>query len=261
MTSYIPFQLLRSGFNTNTKLVVANSKKLPKDISYLKGETVKFVKFLGNQVSVSFKGGKIYVPIDTVLAYQERTVLTEPTANDTCFVVHSKNRYFEIGAVFEGSVFTSGSNLILTTSDEKRIEITKDWAYAINPLAKASKIEDLASKFTMKPEQKTEIPLEVAVTTVVEVQPVSNPVINVSAEKPVSTIKHIFDYTSTDLNPFEMFKEEVDVQLSEVGEYFDISGKSHSTLLACLKQNQLFIDLAYANAVVDISNKLIKDKE
>ena len=261
MTSYIPFQLLRSGFNTNSKLLVADSKKLPKDISYLKGQTVKFVKFLGNQVSVSFKGGKIYVPIETVLAFQERTVITPPTKDDTCFVAHSRNPYFDIGAVFQGSVYTSGDKLILITSDEKRIEIEDDWAYAINPLAKPAKLEDLSTKFSMKPEQKTEVPLEVAVTQVVEMQPVSNPVINVSAEKPVSTVKHIFDYTSTDLNPFEMFKEEVDVQLSEVGEYFDISGKSHSTLLACLKQNQLFIDLAYANAVVDISNKLIKDKE
>ena len=113
----------------------------------------------------------------------------------------------------------------------------------------------------MKPEQKTEVPLEVAVTQVVNVEPVAQPVVELPVQKPISTVKHIFDYTSTDLDPFEIFKEEVDNQLSEVGEYFDIAGKKHSTLIACLKQNQYYIDLAYANAVVDISNKLIKDKE
>jgi hypothetical protein len=261
MTSYIPFQLLRSGFNTNTKLLVSDSKKLPKDISYLKGQTVKFVKFLGNQVSINYKGGKVYVPIDTVLAYQDRTVLTSPTKDDTCFVVHSRNKFFDIGAVFEGTVFTSGKALILTTTDEKRIEITDDWAYAINPLAKPSKLDDLTTKFKVKPEQKVEIPLTVAVTEDVKVDPIVEPVIEVQSKKPANAYKNVFDYTSTDLDPFEMFKDKVDEHLSETGDYFDISGKSHSTLLACLKQNQYYIDLAYANAVVDISNDLIKGKK
>lgn len=68
-------------------------------------------------------------------------------------------------------------------------------------------------------------------------------------------------YTSKEFDTLEMFKDLVDEKLSEVGNYIDIAGKSHTTLISCLKQNQLYIDLAYGHAVVDITTKLVEDKK
>lgn len=260
MTSYTKFQLLRSGFNVNAKLQVTDSKKkLPKDIKYLAGETVKFVKFLGTQVSVSYKNGKVYVPIQCLLALDENVVITDPTKNDTMFAVHARNPYFEIGSVFKTTLYTCGQDLVFNTADNKRIVLDSSWAYALNPVAQPAKLEDLSQKFSVLPSKKIEIPIQVAESKPVTVQPIVEPVEQVLVVRNNPNTIHY--YTSQDLDKFEMFKDSVDEQLSEIGAYYDISGKCHTTLIACLKANQYMIDLAYANAVVDISNKLLKGKK
>ena len=261
MTSYTKFQLLRSGFNANSSLFVADSKKLPKEISYLRGETVKFVKFLGKQVSVKFKNGKIFVPIDFVLGYKDKVVLSKPTKNDTCFVAHSRNPYFDIGAVFESTVYTCGNDLIFNTNDNKRIVIDDSWAYSLNEVAKPAKLEDLTSKFNLAPKQKIEIPTTIATVETVPVIEIVDTVQSLNLQVSKNDCNSIYHYTSNDLNGLAMFKDAVDKELSEIGVYFDIAGKSHPTLIACLKQNQLYIDIAYGQAVKDITSKLLEDKK
>ena len=261
MTSYTKFQLLRSGFNSNAKLLVTDSKKkLPKEVKYLAGQTAKFIKFLGTQVSVSYKNGKIYVPIQCLLAFEENVVITDPSKNDTIFAVHSRNPFFDIGAVFKTSVYTCGKDLVFNTNDNKRVVIDSSWAYALNPVVQPAKLEDLSKKFSVVSEKKPEIPVRLAhilSTPVKDVETVNTQVLN-ERDNPNS----IYYYTSKDLNNFEIFKEDVDKHLSEVGEYYDVAGRTHKTLIACLKANQYLIDLAYANAVVDIvSVKLEQGKK
>lgn len=261
MTSYIPFKILRSGFNLNTKLIVADTKKLPKDVSYLRGATVKFIRVLGKTVSVlDSSNQKRYVPVEYVLSYEDKTILSTPTKDDTCFVVYAKNDHYPVGTVFETTVHTSETNELICYKQDKhnnhRIVLDSDWVIALTAPVKQAKLQNLLEKFG----GTSNIPVEVAETPAVKtVEVITKPV--VVEESIVLHIPTVFDYTSTDLDKFEMFKEQVNIHLSEVGEYFDISGKVHSTLMACLKQNQFYIDVAYAQAVVEISTDLLKDKE
>ena len=200
MTSYIPFKLLRTGFNKNTKLLVQDTKKLPQDVSYLRGRMVKFIRCIGNMVNVyDTRNVKKYIPLEYVLSYEEYTVTSNPTLFDTMFIVVAKNDYdFQIGAVFETTVMSCGNDLIFYTDNNERITLHSSWVKTISAPAKTAKIQDLVEKFN--PQVVQEIPLEIAVTTTTSVIETE-----LEVEESSESSLFVFNFVSKDVHPFKMF--------------------------------------------------------
>lgn len=263
MTSYIPFEILRTGFNINSIVTISeNYKKLDKKLAYLKGERLKFIKILGNSASVKFKNSLTYVPLEAILNYEENTIITEPSLNDTLFIVKDKNKSFPVGTVFKATLIKSRFGLSFMLEDNT-YQVNNEWLAALSaPIKKDTAIMTLDKKFNVKLEDvsqnsskvKDSISEDIAKLSPVFVKPTVQNISNNFEQKTIKCREFISDFVSEDVSKFKVLSQDIEELLSEQqGEYIDISGIKHTSLLACLKANQLFIDTAYLRAFVQVS--------
>lgn len=272
---YTPFKLLRTSFTANSSVTVTSDKKaLPKDLRQksMAGKHVKFLKVLGNQASIVYTNNKMFVPLDVILNYKEFNILGEPCKEDTLFIVASQNPHFKVGAVFETSLITVGGNqLAFHNEDDKTIVLDSSYKALRRPLTKADKAswEELGSHFTVKPTQiKKAVQPQVVIESVQDLPTVVEEVKVVIESKPVveqqvshSLSNNILDYVSKDVKGFEAISTLVDKRLAKSKcKFTDMKGKSHTTLISCLKANQLYTDNLYLEAVTSVINTELKSR-
>lgn len=274
---YTPFSILRTGFAFGTKLTVTTDKKLlPKDLRNkgMLGATVKFLKLIGSQVSVKYMGTNHFIPLEAVLSYKDYTVASKPIVSDTLFIVISKHQLFEVGTVFQTSLLRDGQRLGFY-DDRGRLCILDDSIQSLSqPIIVNNttvELDRLSNKFAVKPEQTKKIePVSEVIgiegvglvqvdTTKVETVEVTQPkpktskTVKKSLMKDDSTVKSnsvLTDFVNVDITSFDAVNKTIDDIANEIeGEFTDIKGYKHTSLIACLKANQIFTDLLYLDLV------------
>lgn len=274
---YTPFSILRTGFAFGTKLTVTTDKKLlPKDLRNkgMLGATVKFLKLIGSQVSVKYMGTNHFIPLEAVLSYKNYTVASKPIVSDTLFIVISKHQLFEVGTVFQTSLLRDGQRLGFY-DDRGRLCILDDSIQSLSqPIIVNNttvELDRLSNKFAVKPEQTKKIePVSEVIgiegvglvqvdTTKVETVEVTHPkpktskTVKKSLMKDDSTVKSnsvLTDFVNVDTTSFDAVNKTIDDIANEIeGEFTDIKGYKHTSLIACLKANQIFTDLLYLDLV------------
>lgn len=266
---YTPFSILRTGFSFGTKLTVTSDKKLlPKDLRNkgMLGVSVKFLKLIGSQVSVKYMDNNHFIPIEAVTSYKDFTVASVPTVTDTTFMVVAKHQLFEVGTVFETSLLRDGQRLGFY-DDKNRLCVLDDSIVALSKVAQPTKaqsaLEALGTKFAVKPEQTKKQP-EVIVESVALVEVAKQEPVQVSSKtktkapkktlmKDGSTVKSrsvLTDFVDVDTSSFYCINKTINDIANDIqGEFTDIQGRKHTSLVACLKANQYYTDLMYLNLV------------
>lgn len=276
-THYTPFSILRTGFAFGTKLTVTTDKKLlPKDLRNkgMLGATVKFLKLIGSQVSVKYMGTNHFIPLEAVLSYKDYTVTSKPIVSDTLFIVVAKHQLFEVGTVFQTSLLRDGQRLGFY-NDRGCLCILNDSIQSLSqPITvnnNTVELDRLSDKFAVKPEQtkKIESVSEVIViegvglvqvdTSKVETVEVTqselktSKTVKKSLMKDGSTVKSnsvLTDFVNVDTTSFDVVNKTIDDIANEIeDEFTDIEGRKHTSLIACLKANQIFTDLLYLDLV------------
>ncbi len=276
-THYTPFSILRTGFSFGTKLTVTTDKKLlPKDLRNkgMSGATVKFLKLIGSQVSVKYMGTNHFIPLEAVLSYKDYTVASKPIVSDTLFIVVAKHQLFEVGTVFETSLLRDGQRLGFY-DDHGRLCVLDDSIQSLSqPITvnnNTVELDRLSNKFAIKPEQTKKVEsvpevigiegvglVQVDTTKVetVEVkqsQSKTSKTVKKSLMKDGSTVKPnsvLTDFVNVDTTSFDVVNKTIDDIANEIeGEFTDLKGCKHTTLMACLKANQIFTDLLYLDLV------------
>lgn len=274
---YTPFSILRTGFAFGTKLTVTTDKKLlPKDLRNkgMSGATVKFLKLIGSQVSVKYMGNNHFIPLEAVLSYKDYTVASKPIVSDTLFIVVAKHQLFEVGTVFETSLLRDGQRLGFY-DDRGRLCVLDDSVKALSqPITannNAVELDRLSNKFAVKPEQTKKVEpvaevigvegvglvqVDTAKVETVEVkqpEPKASKTVKKSLMKDGSTVKSnsvLTDFVNVDTTSFDVVNKTIDDIANEIeGEFTDIKGCKHKSLIACLKANQIFTDLLYLDLV------------
>lgn len=274
---YIPFSILRTGFSFGTKLTVTTDKKLlPKDLRNkgMSGATVKFLKLIGSQVSVKYMGTNHFIPLEAVLSYKDYTVASKPIVSDTLFIVVAKHQLFEVGTVFQTSLLRDGQRLGFY-DDRGRLCILDDSIQSLSqPIIvnnNAVELNCLSNKFAIKPEQTKKIEPVLKVigvegvglvqvdTTKVETveaiqpQPELSKTVKKSLIKDGSTVKSrsvLTDFVDVDTSSFDCINKTINDIANDIqGEFTDIQGRKHTSLIACLKSNQSYTDLMYLDLV------------
>lgn len=274
---YTPFSILRTGFSFGTKLTVTTDKKLlPKDLRNkgMSGATVKFLKLIGSQVSVKYMGTNHFIPLEAVLSYKDYTVASKPIVSDTLFIVVTKHQLFEVGTVFQTSLLRDGQRLGFY-DDCGRLCILDDSIQSLSqPITvnnNAVELDRLSNKFAVKPEQTKKVEpvakvvgiegvglvqVDTAKVETVEVkqpEPKASKTVKKSLMKDGSTVKSnsvLTDFVNVDTTSFDVVNKTIDDIANEIeGEFTDIKGCKHTSLIACLKANQIFTDLLYLDLV------------
>lgn len=255
--TYQNFEIVRMGFNLNEKIRVS-SEKMTGVETYLRGELVKFFKVVGTQISVEHKGRKMWLPLKSVLSFQDKTILSRPTLLDTLFIVSAKNEFYDVGTVIRTSLTSIGSDLCFYGKNNQRIYVA-EWLSALNGLANNQKLNTLAERFNQSKLENKHQRSESHVKLLSEPEhSIETIKLNVQAPSPD---RNIFDYASKEVTePFAIFKDHVNTLLNEKGDFVDISGYRHSTLLDCLNRNQLLLDISVAQAVLTTSKTILKEK-
>lgn len=269
--AYVPFNIIRSGFAVNGKYPITQPKKLDKKMSYLKGNVIKFLKLIGSDtVSIEFKGSKQFIKLSAILGYENR-ILVEPSIDDTCFIVTAKNDYFDIGAIFETSVFNANGHIGFFNSKNERITLPLSCIKALRlPVQNEDIAQQLSTKYNVQIEKSVKI---VDTSVVIEEPTVKIPVVEVSSDvamlEPISVKDKSHedckatqvavssdvasDYVHFDLTNYDAIIPLVNERLATIqGEFLDMLGRPHTTFLQCLKANQHLIDVAYLENIKDV---------
>lgn len=266
--AYVPFNIIRSGFAVNGKYPITQPKKLEKKMSYLKGNVIKFLKLIGSDtVSIEFKGSKQFIKLSAILGYENR-ILVEPSVDDTCFIVIAKNNHFDIGAIFETSVFNANGHIGFFNSKNERITLPLSCIKALrSPVQNEDIAQQLSTKYNVQIEKSVNI-VETPVAT--EESVVKLPVIEVPSDVavlesiPVKVKPHVdleatvssdvvSDFVHFDLTGYDAITPLVNERLATIqGEFLDMLGRPHTTFLQCLKANQHLIDVAYLENIKDV---------
>lgn len=269
--------------------VTTDKKLLPKDLRNkgMLGATVKFLKLIGSQVSVKYMGNNHFIPLEAVLNYKDYTVALKPIVSDTLFIVVAKHQLFEVGTVFETSLLRDGQRLGFY-DDKNRLCVLDESILALSKVAQPTKASDaleaLSNKFSVKPEQikkqpepelpvviepvapvvfeqKTEvIGIEGVGLVEVAVQEVTKVVVKPKAKLPkkslikdgstVTSRSVLTDFVDVDTYTFDCINKTInDIAKDIQGEFTDLQGLKHTSLMSCLKSNQSYTDLMYLELV------------